>query len=103
MGMRESIVKSRKPEFFKLQQELKAIGDWYIFYTHPYDATNKDKNILVWPNDVSDVDFYGMIIDLVQDYTEGKGRSVEGDIGVQCLAKVLENAYEGKINLKEMP
>ena len=103
MGMRESIVRSRKPEFAKLQQELKAIGDWYIFYTHPYDATDKDKNILVWPNDVPDVDFYGMIIDLVHDYTKGKGLSIKGNIGIHCLAKVLENAYEGKIDLREKP
>lgn len=103
MKMRESIIRSRKPEFAKLQEELKAIGDWCIFYTHPYHATNKDKNILVWSNDVSDADFYGMIIDLVRDYAEGRGYSIKGNIGIQCLAKVLENAYEGKINLREMP
>lgn len=102
MEMRESIVRSRKSEFSRLREELKAIGDWYVFYTHPYDAKNEDKNILVWPNDVSDVDFYGMIIDLVQDYTKGKGHSIKGNIGIQCLAKVLKDAYEGKINLKEM-
>lgn len=102
-NIRNSIVESRRKVFVQLQKELGAIGDWYIFYTHPYNGNDDDQNILVWPEGVSDEDFFGMIIDLVKDYTEGKGRPLKGDLHVECLIKVLQEAIAGKNDLGEDP
>ena len=101
--IRESIIGGRRKMFDDLHKELDAIGDWYVFYTHPYNGDDSDKNMLVFPKKVSDADFYGMILDLVNDYNAMKGLPVENNLYVECLIRVLEKAQRGEIDLREKP
>ena len=100
-SMREAIVKSKAKTFNELDKKLQAIGDWFILYTHPYNAKMNDKNMLVFPKQVSDADFYGMVIDLVQDYADFKNRPIQNDPHLKAMIRVLEDAYDGKIKLKD--
>ena len=102
-SMREVIVESRKEVFSELDKELHSIGDWFVFYTHPYNGNEKDKNMLVFPKDISDVDFYGMVLDLVNDYNDMKGRKVKDDLYVKVLVEVLKKANQGQIDLRKRP
>lgn len=89
--MRKSIVTSRKQFFEELNRELSAIEDWYIFYTHPFDAKGDNENILMVSKGINDSDFYGMIIDLIKDYEEIQKRPLKHNKYIIVLSKILKD------------
>jgi len=88
------------PEINSIDDKVKALGHYFLFYTHTYEQkSEKAKNLLVFPKDprFDDAEFYGLIIDLIRDYELGRGIKLADDRYFKCFAEMIAKIANGEL------
>ena len=96
----EMISAAIAPECNSISEKLKTLDRYFILYTHTFEQKDEEKkNILVFPNDErwDDAELYGLIIDMLLDYSMNKGYRLCDDIRFKGFAKTIEKLANGEL------
>ena len=99
MSESAKIIRAIANELNDIDEKLRNMEHYFIFYTHTYEQDNKpNKNVLVIPADkkFDDAEFLGLIVDIIRDYANNKNIELRDSPLFAAFVSVLNNLRDGK-------